>query len=76
VQTTPSFTAGQPTKLFDSGVYVGVPGRSYDMSRDGQRFLVVKDADIGDRGTPPAAMVMVLNWIEELKARVPAANRR
>ena len=36
VQTTPTFSAGTPTKLFQG--YVSGLGRTYDVARDGQRF--------------------------------------
>jgi Tol biopolymer transport system component len=68
VQTTPTFSAGTPTKLFQG--YVSGPGRAYDVSRDGQRFLMIKDPSSRDQ-TSAASMVIVLNWHEELKARVP-----
>ena len=74
VRTAPTFTSGQPTKLFDSGAFFGLPGRSYDVSLDSQRFLVVKEANQPGRDTSPPSMVMVLNWIEELKARVPSGR--
>src|SRR5690349_18510663 len=39
---------------------------------DGQRFIVIKDAaQPPDSKTPPAAMVVVVNWFEELKAKLP-----
>ena len=42
---------------------------TYDVSPDGQRFLMIKD----NRGTDQAPdMVVVLNWLEELKAKLPA----
>jgi hypothetical protein len=51
----------------------------YDVSRDGQKFLMIKnEAPAGSQpaasAQPPAStsMVVVLNWIEELKTRVPA----
>ena len=70
VQTTSSFVHEQPVKLFEPGAFQGLPGRSFDVSRDSQRFLVVKGTD--DKGeATTAAMVVVLNWIEELNARVP-----
>jgi hypothetical protein len=43
--------------------------RTYDVSPDGQRFLMIKDI-AGDQ-TAPNRMVIVVNWIEELKALVP-----
>jgi len=59
---------GSPTTLFDTRYYIGGPGRSYDVAPDGQRFLMIKAA-----GTEQApSMVVVLNWLEELKAKLPA----
>jgi hypothetical protein len=69
VTTTPTFSAGTPRKLFEGPFRVDGPFRSYDVTPDGQRFLIVRAAE-----QPPARvsqMVFVQNWIEELKARVP-----
>jgi eukaryotic-like serine/threonine-protein kinase len=46
-----------------------VGARNYDLSADGKRFLVIKDAP---REPTASAFVVVLNWFEELKRRVPA----
>ena len=68
IQTAPTFSAGIPTKVFDTRYFNGGPGRSYDVSPDGQRFLMIKAS-----GTEQApSMVVVLNWLEELKAKLPA----
>jgi len=67
VQSTSTFSSGNPTKLFDGPYLTGVGG-SYDASRDGQRFLMLK----GSGPVSPARIVVVLNWFEELKAKVPA----
>jgi Tol biopolymer transport system component len=74
IQTTPTFRAGTPTRLF-AGSYVVAPQpdvglRTYDVSSDGQRFLMIKGNTAGDQTSTPASMVVVLNWTEELKARV------
>jgi hypothetical protein len=45
-------------------------GRHYDVSRDGQKFLLIKDADT--TGTAKPQIAVALNWMEELKQRVPA----
>ena len=71
VQTTSTFTAGNPTKLFEGKWYVGQPGRTYDVSADGQRFLMIKDAAGGNQTAPSANINVVLNWTEELRQRVP-----
>ncbi len=80
VQTTGStFSAGNPTKLFEGQYFVNTPpSRAYDVSPDGQRFLMIKDnASSAQASTAtPASLVVVLNWFEELKARALAAGSR
>ena len=71
VQTTPTFTYGNPTRLFDGRYFSGPPGRTYDVSPDGTRFLMIKDGDTANPNVTPASMVIVLNWSEELKRLVP-----
>jgi serine/threonine-protein kinase len=44
-------------------------GRSYDLSPDGQRFLMIKEGASG--APPPASLVVVQHWVEELKRLVP-----
>ena len=49
----------------------------YDSAPDGQRFLMIKDAPAEPTSTTTSAsMIVVLNWFEELKARVPAKYGR
>jgi len=78
VQLTPGFSAGTPRKLFDASSLVldgrfttnGGTYRTYDVSRDGQRFLMIREnAGAGD-GAAPASMIVVQNWFEELKAKL------
>jgi serine/threonine-protein kinase len=71
VRTTPSFSAGNPTKLFDGPWSVTQSGRTYDVSRDGQRFLLIKDATASNQPSALPTITVVLNWQEELKQRVP-----
>ena len=63
---TPVF--GNPAKLFDHTADGPYSPRDYDVAADG-RFLIVKRNISADR--KPAAIVVVLNWHEELKQRVP-----
>jgi|GEM_PF-658396 len=53
--------------LLDWPYFADAQGRSYDVSLDGQQFLVVK-ADKEDR---LRQFVVVQNWVEELKRLVP-----
>ena len=72
VQTTPAFSAGNPTRVFETRYLStsGVGGRTFDVSRDGQKFLMIKDNASGGQNTQPASIVVVLNWFEELRQRV------
>ena len=84
VQTSSTFSFGNPTKVFDTRYFAGNAERTYDVSRDGQKFLMVKEAPAGEQtqtttpSTAPQApgMIVVLNWIEEVKARLPAIDVR
>jgi serine/threonine-protein kinase len=62
------WNAGNPAKLFDDRYFHGGGvgggfGRTYDVSPDGKRFLMIKQA--GD-STDTAAFIVVQNWFEEL----------
>lgn len=72
VQTSgPTFAAGAPTKLFEGKYLEPNPARHYDVSPDGRRFLMMKNSKQADDRVTPANMVVVLNWTEEMKRRVP-----
>ena len=66
--TQPSFSAGKPRMLFE-GQYVttAFPNMSaaYDVSADGQRFLMVKQGE-----QVPTQINVVQNWFHDLKQRV------
>jgi serine/threonine-protein kinase len=74
VHTTPSFVADTPLKLFDGPYYSDLIARSYDVSLDGQRFLMIKNTASGVQPSTPASIVVVVNWVEELKAKVPTGK--
>jgi len=69
VTLRPTFTFGTPQLLFQGSYGATSLIRSYDMTADGQRFLMVLPTQ-----RPPvdaAEMILVENWIEELKRLVP-----
>jgi serine/threonine-protein kinase len=74
VTTEPAFSASKPRILFE-GVYVPTPRSfpDYDVSPDGQRFLMLKPSEQDQ--TSATQINVVLNWFEELKRRVPAAAK-
>ena len=64
----PRYTAG-------SGSSCGMPGvtsSNYDVTPDGQRFLMVRDDDVG---VASSRVVVVTNWAEELRSRAVTATR-
>ena len=78
VSTEPTLRVGGPERLFDGQGYVSRFGISssprawYDVSRDGQRFVMLQPLDIAMSGVAQSKINIVLNWFEELKERVPA----
>jgi hypothetical protein len=63
---------GPPTKLIARPYFhTGTAGRTYDVSPDGLRFLMIKAPETGASGVAPA-LVVVQHWDEELKRLVPA----
>jgi Tol biopolymer transport system component/predicted Ser/Thr protein kinase len=74
INTQPSFSVGKPQVLFEgpyASVLVQVP--NYDVSPDGQRFLMIKESE---QVRHPATQInVVLNWTEELKHIVSAGTK-
>ena len=73
VETEPTFRVGKPEELFEGSYTVSStnPGflQYYDISPDGQRFLMIKTAE-----GSTAQINVVLNWFEELKRLVPTTD--
>ena len=73
VETEPTFNPGTPSLAF---ALLGYPtnggGRRFDLAPDGERFLIRK-AEGPEAGEADAftGLIVVENWFEELKARVP-----
>jgi Tol biopolymer transport system component len=61
-----NWKASNPAKLFDDRYYHGAGagvGRTYEVSTDGKRFLMVKQTGTTAEGT---ALIVVQNWFAEL----------
>ena len=73
VRTQPSFGFGRPTPLPIDGAQAVANGTNYDITPDGKRFIVVMPVgeSNGAAKRPRAQINVVLNWLEELKQRVP-----
>lgn len=75
VATGTAFSTGKPRLLFQ-GDYAPTPFvfPNYDVSADGQRFLMIKSA--AEQGQSALIQInVVLNWTEELKQRVPTGTK-
>jgi hypothetical protein len=70
-----AFTAGRPRMLFERRIRGAVNTRAYDVTLDGRRFLITQPAEPRPE-LPITEMVLVQNWFEELKQRVPAGVSR
>ncbi len=68
--TVSGFPAGLPRKLFQGRYLMTRPFRSYDVTPDGQRFLMIQLPD--PRPSRPQELVLVENWLDELRRRVPS----
>ena len=70
VEPGPELTVGTPTLLFEAP-YLPDPltlgSANYDVSLDGQEFLMVTDAET----SAPRQINVVLNWFTELERLVP-----
>ena len=73
VDTEPTFRVGIPEILVEGDYAYGFGrGRSWDISPDGQRFLMMKTVGETDPGSSPTTQItFVQNWFEELKRLAP-----
>lgn len=67
---------GRPARILErayvpGATVLGIPLRGYDISADGQRFLVIKEQPLPtERSAPLSSMTVVLDWFEDLRARM------
>ena len=70
VETRPTFSVSRPQAVLEDSFerWPGQPGfRNYDISPDGERFLVLESGEQTQYDT----IHVVLNWFEELERLVP-----
>jgi eukaryotic-like serine/threonine-protein kinase len=73
VTLQPEFSASKPAVLFEGPwLPTALTFANYDVSSDGQRFLMLKAAD-EEQGA--LQIVVVQNWIEDLKRRLAAGKK-
>jgi hypothetical protein len=74
VETKPVFAAAKPKLLFEGHYQAGFSAfdtACYDVSPDGQRFLVIKESTQESAATE---LNVVLNWADELRRLAPAGK--
>jgi len=73
IRTEPAVSFGKPSQLrIEVPIQtIGTP-RNYDIAPDGKRFIVVMPATSAEAKRAGPQINVVLNWVEELKQRVPA----
>ncbi len=67
VSTENGFQAGSPRPLFRHAGFGTRPATNFDVSADGQRFLVVES--LGEEAEDQQAIHVVQNWYEEFRDR-------
>ena len=71
IDTSKGFEAGKPRLLFEGPYQLNGPMRGYDVTPDGEHFVLMRQSAELPREEPFTQMHVVLNWTEELKRRVP-----
>jgi serine/threonine protein kinase/Tol biopolymer transport system component len=73
IDTRKGFEAGKPHQLFEGPYALNNPMRGYDVTPDGQHFVLMRpSSELARVEQPFTQMHVVLNWTEELKRRAPA----
>ena len=71
LETEPDLRTGNAQLILDQPYATYQDRRNYDISPDGQRFLMIKEDASTDSGAPAAQLVVVNNWFQELQELVP-----
>jgi serine/threonine-protein kinase len=76
ITSTSTVVPGNPSKVVAGSYRLTLgpgegTGRQYDISQDDQRFLMIKGAKAPEL-EPSPRIILVQNWFEGLRARVPA----
>jgi serine/threonine-protein kinase len=81
IETEPDFAVGNPEELFGGEYLTFTTNRPYDISPDGQRFLMIKEDSQAREAaeaveTPPITeLIVVDNWNEVLKGIAPLEGK-
>ena len=68
---TPRFGAESPNVVLEN-IFLPGPGRPFDVSPDGQRFVVVSETRVEQTGGRAPQLNFALNWLEDVQRRLRA----
>jgi hypothetical protein len=71
VSADPELTIGKPRVLF-RGSFASIQGKNYDVTPNGQRFLMVRV----DEPAPPRQISVALNWMDNVRSRLASKTRK
>ncbi len=72
ISPSAAFKFGQPRQLFEGDYEDAIPLRSYDITPDGQHFIMLRNEPPADQ--PVTKLTVVLNWFDELRRRAPVGK--
>jgi hypothetical protein len=71
VEASPGFNVHKAVKLFEADYLdTGGPVRNYDVTADGEKLVMIRNADTRGQGAVTNLLVVV-NWTEALESRLP-----
>lgn len=73
IETQPTFSVENTNRLF-TGNYTSSNPPTYDVSPDGQRFLLMKETEDAPVAPQQVYAIVVENWFEELKRLAPSSR--
>ncbi len=73
IDSSKELALGNPVLLFERPLaeYSGDLPLPYDVAPDGQRFVMIEE---GESEPAVTQLILVQNWVEELKRLVPTEN--
>ncbi len=69
-----SFRAGKPELLFETNVQDTGPNYNYDVSRDGEQFILLQRAEEAEQEQDRSHLTFNFNWFDEVRRRVPTGK--
>ncbi len=71
IEPDPGFTRGNPEVVLEGDYYLAAGGPNYDVSPDGEQFLMIKQVQ---DASATSQIIVVQNWLEELERLAPTVD--